>query len=74
MFFLKKKKLHNQYNHKLLQLLNGLKEVWMENKRIVSQSIEPSDELLFELKISEAKYFYMIKEAKVRKVSLTNKK
>ena len=39
-------------------------------KRLVEQSVEPSQDVLCSLKIAEAKYFFLLKEAKRRPVKM----
>ncbi|SFK08157.1 MULTISPECIES: YaaL family protein [unclassified Bacillus (in: firmicutes)] len=70
MFFQKKKKLRKEYDEKLIGLLEQVKTEWIRQKRIVEQSIEPSEDVLCYLKLAEAKYFYLLKEAKRRPVKM----
>ncbi|MEI4804519.1 YaaL family protein [Bacillus sp. NPDC077411] len=70
MFFQKKKKLRKEYDEKLIVLLEQVKTEWIRQKRIVEQSIEPSEDVLCYLKLAEAKYFYLLKEAKRRPVKM----
>ncbi len=70
MFFLRKGKLRKEFNEQLLLNLETNKTEWMKQKRMVDRCVEPSEEILYHLKVAEAKYFYLIREAKVRKVSL----
>ncbi|MDF0729001.1 YaaL family protein [Cytobacillus sp. S13-E01] len=74
MLFRKKGWLRNEYDEKLLIQLEALKENWMQQKNIIERSVEPSDEVLFELKISETKYFFLLREAKMRKIVLGRNK
>lgn len=73
MFFRRKGKLRRETDQKLWDSLNTLKEDWMRNKLLVEKSIDPSVDLLNDLKTSEAKYFYLIREAKVRRLSADRK-
>lgn len=69
-FPLKKKgQLKKEFDDKLLSELERLKEDWMMKKKFLSQSIEPSEDLVNEFKVLEAKYLYLLREAKHRKVS-----
>lgn len=72
MFFHKKGYLRNEYDQKLMILLGNLKEDWLRQKRILDQSVEPSEDLLYYVHLSEAKYFYMLKQAKYRKLKMMN--
>ncbi len=64
MFFQKKGKLRKEYDDKLIVLLEKVKNEWLRQKRMVEQSVEPSQDVLCSLKIAEAKYFFLLKEAK----------
>jgi hypothetical protein len=70
MFFQRKGKLRKEFNEKLLTTLEVNKNEWMKQKEIINKCVEPSEEVLSSLKIAEAKYFFLIREAKIRKVSL----
>ncbi|WP_028401892.1 YaaL family protein [Ectobacillus panaciterrae] len=70
MFFRRKGYLRREYDEKLVGLLEELKQDWLRQKRIVEQSLEPSEEVLCHLQIAEAKYFYTLKEAKKRRVTM----
>ena len=68
MFFQKKGKLRKEYDDKLIVLLEKVKNEWLRQKRLVEQSVEPSQDVLCSLKI--AKYFFLLKEAKRRPVKM----
>ncbi|MBE5097577.1 MULTISPECIES: YaaL family protein [Bacillus cereus group] len=70
MFFQKKGKLRKEYDDKLIVLLEKVKHEWLRQKRMVEQSVEPSQDVICSLKIAEAKYFFLLKEAKRRPVKM----
>ena len=70
MFFQKKGKLRKEYDDKLIVLLEKVKNEWLRQKRMVEQSVEPSQDVLCSFKIAEAKYFFLLKEAKRRPVKM----
>jgi hypothetical protein len=70
MLFQRKGKLRRTFNEQLLISLEKNKSEWMKQKEIINRCVEPSEEVLYHLKIAEAKFFYLIREAKNRKVSL----
>ncbi|WP_071458783.1 YaaL family protein [Bacillus massilinigeriensis] len=70
MFFSRKKKLRKEFDEKLLNQLEILKHDWNNQRTLMEKSFDPSDEFIAEAKLAEAKYFYLFKEAKERKVSL----
>ncbi|WP_440897343.1 DUF2508 family protein [Amphibacillus sp. Q70] len=48
----------------LLQDILQLQSEWTRLKKIIDQSIEPSETGRFELMVAEAKYFYLLREAR----------
>ena len=49
----------------LLQILNESKDDWVRQQHMVDKSIEPHENVLYELKKAESRYFFLLKEAKV---------
>ncbi|CAM4408620.1 hypothetical protein BAMA_18570 [Bacillus manliponensis] len=70
MFFQKKGKLRKEYDEQLVATLEQVKLEWMRQRRIVEQSVEPSEDVLCHLKLAEMKYFFLLKEAKRRPVKM----
>ncbi|MFT4417113.1 YaaL family protein [Fredinandcohnia humi] len=70
MLFKKKGWLRQEFDEKLLSQLEATKQEWMRQKSLIEKSVEPSDDVLNELKVAETKYFFLLKEAKNRKVYL----
>lgn len=70
MFFRRKGWLRKEYDEKLLLELEGLKQNWLNQKALLEKSLDPSDTIIMETKIAEAKYFSLFKEAKKRNVSI----
>ncbi|MEH7226533.1 YaaL family protein [Bacillus sp. JJ1566] len=70
MLFKKKGKLRKEFNQELFSQLEIAKKEWMRQKNLIEKSIEPSDDILNELKVAETKYFFLLREAKRRKVFL----
>ncbi len=70
MFWRRKGWLKKQFNQKLIDELEAMRDEWMKQKNLVEKSVEPSEEVLVDLKITEAKYFFLIREAKRRRISL----
>lgn len=58
MGFLRKKTLRREFDEKLVEQLFKQKEEWNRQKKLVEKSLEPSAEVLYELKVAEAKYFF----------------
>lgn len=70
MLFRKTGRLRKEYDEKLVQSLEMLKQDWMNQKNIVEKSVDPSGEVIADLKMKEAKYFYLLREAKKRRITL----
>lgn len=70
MLFKKKGKLRKEFNQELITQLEIAKRDWMRQKNLIEKSVEPSDDILKELKVAETKYFFLLREAKRRKVFL----
>ncbi|CAM4124959.1 YaaL family protein [Mesobacillus thioparans] len=73
MFFRKKKWLRKEFDQKLLEQLDSMKTNRNNQKLLVERSFDPSEEFITEAKITEAKYFFLFKEAKHRKITIRTK-
>ena len=71
MGFLRKKTLRREFDEKLIEQLFKQKEEWNRQKKLVEKSLEPSAEVLCELKVAEAKYFFYLREAKQRNLTIS---
>ncbi|MBA4537681.1 YaaL family protein [Bacillus aquiflavi] len=70
MFFRRKRRLRKEFDEKLLNRLNQLKIKWTNNRAINEKIFDPSEEFIFEVKLSEAKYFFLLHEAKERNITI----
>ncbi|MFC4324334.1 YaaL family protein [Litchfieldia salsa] len=70
MFFRKKGKLRKEFDEILLHQVESLKDEWMRQKRLIEKSIDPAEDVLNDLRIAESKYFFLLREAKQRKLFL----
>ncbi|PAE31449.1 YaaL family protein [Bacillus sp. 7884-1] len=70
MFFKRKGWLRKEFDGKLLTQLQEYKEHWREQKQLLDKSFDPSEEAICQTKIAQAKYFFLLKEAKERNVSI----
>ncbi len=43
---------------------------WLEQKQLIEKSVDPSPEVLSALQLAEAKYFFLLREAKHRRITL----
>lgn len=74
MFWRRKGWLKRQFDQQLVEQLEAMRNEWMKQKDLIEKSIEPSEEVLMDVKITEAKYFFLIREAKRRRISLKGAK
>lgn len=58
-----------EVDQQLLDTLFNVEREWKQKKSIIEQSIEPTDFNFYILGVSQAKYMFMLKEARIRKVS-----
>ncbi|MDP4162966.1 MAG: YaaL family protein [Bacillota bacterium] len=70
MFFRRRNWLRKEFDEKLLTQLDDLKKDWQQQKSLLEKSFDPSDEVICQTKLAEAKYFFLFKEAKQRKIKL----
>ncbi|GHI01587.1 YaaL family protein [Neobacillus kokaensis] len=70
MFFRRKEWLRKEFDEKLLNQLNKFKENWQQEKALLERSFDPSEEVICQTKIAEAKYIFLLREAKQRKINL----
>lgn len=70
--FRRKGLLRKEMIDSLINTLTVCKEDWLNKKRVIESSIDPSEEVLYRLKLTEAKYLFLLKE--VRELHLYNEK
>ncbi|MDQ1143365.1 MAG: YaaL family protein [Bacillus sp. (in: firmicutes)] len=70
MFFRRKGRLRKEYDEKLLIQLSRLKGHWHQEKQLLEKSFDPSEEVICQTKIAEAKYIFLLREAKQRNLTL----
>ncbi|PLR65515.1 MULTISPECIES: YaaL family protein [Bacillaceae] len=70
MFFRRKGWLRKEYDHLLIEDLIHMKDEWGRQKQLVDKSVEPSPEILYELKVAQSKYFFLLREAKKRNITI----
>ncbi|TGB01322.1 YaaL family protein [Halobacillus salinus] len=63
------KKVRKEMDQQLLTDIRKMKKEWEVLNSIMEQSIEPSDEGLQDLALVKAKYFYLLREARVRGIN-----
>ncbi|WP_077616789.1 YaaL family protein [Caenibacillus caldisaponilyticus] len=70
--FRRKGGLRKEKDEELLTLLSECKNKWLRQKHIIEESIDPSEEVLYQLRLAEAKYLFLLKEARDRNIGLAN--
>ncbi|MCZ0702188.1 hypothetical protein J2T56_000778 [Natronobacillus azotifigens] len=66
---LRKKKKQKELEQILLDDIFRLQKEWMKLKGIIERSVEPSDVGRYDLMVAEAKYFYLLREARYRNLN-----
>ncbi len=66
----RKGKLKRQFDEKLMAELQKARTEWLEQKQLIEKSVDPSLEVLSALQLAEAKYFFLLREAKHRRITL----
>ncbi|MEH7114338.1 YaaL family protein [Neobacillus niacini] len=70
MFFQRKGWLRKEFDEKLLTQLQEYKGQWQKQKQLMDKSFDPSEEAICQTKIVQAKYYFLLREAKERNVSM----
>ncbi|WP_257352001.1 YaaL family protein [Pseudalkalibacillus decolorationis] len=70
MFFNRKGRLRKEANERLLTTLETVYNEWIKKKELIEDSVEPSAQVLYEVELAKAQYFFLLKEAKVRGVRM----
>ena len=68
MLFRKKGKLKQKFDDRLVELMKSTRDDWQRQKNMADMSFEKSPQLAAVEKLAEAKYFYLFKEARNRKI------
>jgi len=70
MLFRRKYLLRKEFDERLLNSLQEFKNDWKQQKNLLEKSFDPSVEVICQIKLAEAKYFFLFKEAKYRNITL----
>lgn len=66
MLFRRKPTLKQQYDKKLLALMERERDQWEQAKRLEEIALDVNEEMNAQYKVAEKKYFYLFKEARIR--------
>lgn len=70
MFFRRKASLRGEFDKQLVEQLNLSKKNWDRQSGLFEKSIDPSGEMEIQTEIDKAKYFFLLREAKKRQISV----
>lgn len=66
---MRRKKLQKETDRALLDSIFSLEAEWKQIQFVMENSIEPMEESRYQLQMAQAKYVYLLKEAKHRNVN-----
>ncbi|MEN0641601.1 YaaL family protein [Alkalicoccobacillus gibsonii] len=66
MFFRKKGKLRMEENERLLNHIEVTKERYDNQRQLLEHSVDPSEDVIARMKLTEAKYSFLLREARIR--------
>lgn len=66
MLFRKKGKLRREENERLFYIIETLKERYDLQRQLIEHSVDPSDDVILRMKLTEAKYSLLLREARIR--------
>lgn len=69
---MRRKKLQGEMNRSLLDSIFRLEAEWKQIQYIIENSIDPVEESRHRLQLAQAKYIFLLKEAKHRGISYLN--
>lgn len=60
----KRRNLQKRTEQQLLQAIYNVQRDWKQLENIVDESIEPSEESIFQEKVAQAKFMFLLREAR----------
>jgi hypothetical protein len=70
MFFRRKASLQGEFDKQLVEQLNQSKRNWDVQSGLYEKSIDPFGDMEIQTEIAKAKYFFLLREAKNRQISV----
>jgi hypothetical protein len=70
MFFRRKAWLRAEFDEKLIEQIKQMKKEWDRQSTLNELSFDPFGEIEVETKIARAKYFFLLREAKQRHITI----
>ncbi|MEK3888908.1 YaaL family protein [Bacillus sp. FSL K6-3431] len=65
----RKQKLRKAYDQKLIDVMESTRENWLHQRHLENLSYEQSEDIRCRTLLAQAKYFFLFREAKIRKIS-----
>lgn len=66
---MRRKKRKKIIDKQLLDTIFTMKQEWQQIQLIVQESIEPTEKMLYKQSLAQAKYLFLLREARYRKIS-----
>ncbi|WP_078429515.1 YaaL family protein [Alkalihalobacterium alkalinitrilicum] len=73
MFFKKKGRIRKEENERLLSLIDDMKQKLTKQQLLINNSVDPSPMVLNDVKVTEAKYMFLLREARIRQTRRNDK-
>lgn len=73
MLFRRKGRIRKEEDERLLSLLDEVKNKLIYKREMVNKSVDPSPLVLHELNLIEAKYLFLLREARIRQTKKNGK-
>jgi hypothetical protein len=70
MFFRRKDRLRMEFDKQLVEQVKQSKQNWDRQKGLFEKSIDPFGEMKIQTEIAKAKYVFLLREAKKRKITV----
>ncbi|MFS0645379.1 YaaL family protein [Siminovitchia sp. 179-K 8D1 HS] len=65
-----RQKLRKEFDQKFIELMEEAKKDWSHLKKMMDLSYGENEELRYKALLAKAKYVYLLREAKIRKISI----
>ncbi|MGF9893249.1 YaaL family protein [Priestia megaterium] len=70
MFFKRKGWLRKEYDDEFVKTFMQVKQEWSHKASMVERSVDPSEEVMVDIRLAKMKYLFLLKEAKHRNISI----
>lgn len=66
---MRRKTKKREIDEQLLDAIIAMKQEWEQIQLIVEKSIEPTEEVIYKKRLAQAKYLFLLRQARYRKLS-----